>query len=149
MRAYIESIERHETMKRVFSLAIGLLALTARRPIFLDHAGRGARRRRVTTLKFESLPPPQGLVGAPPKFKVTKATILHLEKLLKEDKVIEVQGNGALKVIPAKKRLDPPHLKVGPMAASSPDPSVRSIDPIVSEFDACLTAPQRGVVERQ
>ena len=35
------------------------------------------------------------------------------------------------------------------MAASSPDPSAHlSIDPIVSEFDAYLTAPQRALVER-
>jgi len=55
------------------------------------------------SLKFESVPPPAGIVGAPPKFKVTKATLAHLEKLMKEGKTIEVQGNGSIKILGAKK----------------------------------------------
>jgi hypothetical protein len=57
----------------------------------------------LTALKFESLPGKPGVVGSPPKYKVTKQTIEHLEKLLKEGKIIEVQNNGSLKIIEPKK----------------------------------------------
>ena len=70
----------------------------------VHHAGRGAGGGQLSTLKFESIPP-QPRVVEPPKFKVTKATIEHLEKLMKEGKTIEVQGNGALKILePSKPR---------------------------------------------
>jgi len=57
----------------------------------------------LTELKFEMAPGPPGLVGAPPKLKVTKQTIEFLQKLQKEGKVVEVQNNGALKIIEAKR----------------------------------------------
>jgi hypothetical protein len=57
----------------------------------------------LTTLKFESLPGKPGLVGAPPKLKVTKQTIEYLEKLRKDGKIIEVQNNGAIQIMDAKK----------------------------------------------
>ena len=38
------------------------------------------------------------LVGAPPQFKITKATIEHLQKLQKDGKIVEVQNDGALKL---------------------------------------------------
>ena len=56
----------------------------------------------LTELKFEPVPGKPGLVGAPPKFKATKETIDHLDKLAKEGKIIEIQGNGSLKIIDAK-----------------------------------------------
>ena len=56
----------------------------------------------LAELKFESVPGKAGLVGAPPKFKITKQTLDHLEKLSKEGKLIEIQGNGSLKIVPAK-----------------------------------------------
>jgi hypothetical protein len=49
-------------------------------------------------LKFESQPNKGGLVGAPPRFKVTKQTLEHLEKLMKDGKTIEVQASGELKI---------------------------------------------------
>jgi hypothetical protein len=53
----------------------------------------------LTALKLESVPQKDPkLMGAPPQFKVTKATIEYLQKLEKDGKVIEVQGNGELKV---------------------------------------------------
>jgi hypothetical protein len=57
----------------------------------------------LTELKFESVPPKPAVVGAPPKFKVTKQTIDHLQILLKEGKTIEVEGNGSLKILTLKK----------------------------------------------
>ncbi len=57
----------------------------------------------LTELKFEPLPGKPGLVGAPPKFKATKETIGYLDKLVKEGKIIEIQANGALNIIDAKK----------------------------------------------
>jgi hypothetical protein len=57
----------------------------------------------LAELKFESVPPKTGLVGAPPKFRVTKQTLAYLDKLSKEGKVIEVQVNGSVKILPAAK----------------------------------------------
>ncbi len=57
----------------------------------------------LTELKFESVPPKPAVVGAPPKFRVTKQTMDHLQVLLKDGKTIEVEGNGSLKILPQKK----------------------------------------------
>jgi hypothetical protein len=57
----------------------------------------------LAELKFESVPNKTGLLGAPPKFKVTKQTLTYLEKLSKEGKEVEIQGNGSLKILPAAK----------------------------------------------
>jgi hypothetical protein len=57
----------------------------------------------LTALKFELVSEKPGVVGTPPKFKVTKITIDHLEKLMKDGKVIEIEGNGSIKVIGARK----------------------------------------------
>jgi hypothetical protein len=57
----------------------------------------------LTELKLESVPGPPGLVGAPPKFKVTKKTIEYLEKLQKDGTIVEVQNNGSLKILESKK----------------------------------------------
>ncbi len=57
----------------------------------------------LAELKFESVPNKTGVIGAPPKFKVTKHTLDYLEKLSKEGKVVEIQGNGSLKIVPAAK----------------------------------------------
>lgn len=52
----------------------------------------------LTSLKFDALPGNPNLVGAPPQFKVTKATIAFLQKVQKDGKSIEVQNDGSLKV---------------------------------------------------
>jgi hypothetical protein len=52
----------------------------------------------LTDLKFEPVAGKAGLVGAPPKFKVTKKTLAHLETLLKDNKSIEIQPDGKLKI---------------------------------------------------
>ncbi|HEX3725971.1 MAG TPA: hypothetical protein VHV08_06995 [Pirellulales bacterium] len=57
----------------------------------------------LASLKFESVPGKPGIVGAPPKFKVTQQTMGFLEKLSKEGKEIEIQGNGSLRIIAIKK----------------------------------------------
>ena len=57
----------------------------------------------LAELKFEAVPNTSKLLGAPPKFKVTKHTLDYLEKLSKEGKVVEIQGNGSLKILPAAK----------------------------------------------
>lgn len=49
-------------------------------------------------LGFEAEPPPRGLVGAPPRLKVTAKTIEQLQKLLADKKVIEIQGTGELAI---------------------------------------------------
>jgi hypothetical protein len=57
----------------------------------------------LTTLKFESVPGKPDLIGAPPRLKITKATIEFLQKLAKDGATIEVQNDGAVKVLGAKK----------------------------------------------
>jgi hypothetical protein len=49
-------------------------------------------------LKFEALPANPQMVGAPPQFKVTNDTLNFLKKLGQENKIIEVQNDGSLKV---------------------------------------------------
>ena len=49
-------------------------------------------------LKFEEVPPPDGIVGAPPKFKVTQATLDYLTELKEDGTIITVGGNGQIKV---------------------------------------------------
>jgi hypothetical protein len=82
----------------VLFLAVGLLG--AKSLITQDEAlVAGA----LTSLKFESVPGKPGLVGAPPKLKITKQTIDYLEKLRKDERIIEVQNNGAIQIMDAKK----------------------------------------------
>ena len=57
----------------------------------------------LAELKFESVPNKTKLLGAPPKFKISKQTLAYLEKLSKEGQIVEVQGNGSLKILPAAK----------------------------------------------
>jgi hypothetical protein len=44
----------------------------------------------LSSLRFDPLPSNPQMVGAPPQFKVTKATIEFLQKLQKDGKNIEV-----------------------------------------------------------
>jgi hypothetical protein len=57
----------------------------------------------LTTLKFEAQSGNPKVIGAPPKFKVTKETIEYLDKLRKQGKTIDVQNNGSLKIGEAAK----------------------------------------------
>ena len=57
----------------------------------------------LETLKFEPLPGKPDLIGAPPKMQVTKKTIEHLQKLMKEGRSIQVDNDGAIKVLEKSK----------------------------------------------
>jgi len=89
-------------MKAVWYTSVALAALLlvgASRLISQDAAlVSGA----LGALKFESQPGKPNLVGAPPKFKVTKQTIAYLDKLMKDGRSIEVQNNGAIKILDVK-----------------------------------------------
>lgn len=61
-----------------------------------QHAGLVAGA--LTELKFEAQPGNPKLVGAPPQFKVSKATIDYLLKLQNDNKIIEVENDGAIKI---------------------------------------------------
>ena len=50
----------------------------------------------LVDLKLEELPCPTGICGAPPKFKVTQATIDYLTQLKDDGKTIVVQGDGKI-----------------------------------------------------
>jgi hypothetical protein len=90
-------------MKNSLSAAIAVIALTLLGANYLITQDEALVSGALNELKFESVPGKPGVVGAPPKFKVAKQTIQHLEKLQKDGAIIEVQGNGALKIIAAKR----------------------------------------------
>ena len=89
-------------MKKYFFAAIILTALTSLGANLITQ-DEALVSGVLAELKFESVPNKTGLVGAPPRFKVTKQTLTNLEKLSKEGKEIEIQGNGSLKIVPAAK----------------------------------------------
>jgi hypothetical protein len=57
----------------------------------------------LTELKFEKAPNTSGVIGGPVRMRVTKETLKYLESLLKDGKTIEVQNNGAVKILDAAK----------------------------------------------
>lgn len=70
------------------SLAVGTaLAITENQAIVMPV---------LQSLKFE--PIPSKVLGGPQKFKITKATIEHLQKALDDGSVIIVQNNGSIKI---------------------------------------------------
>ena len=84
-------------MKRFAYAAVALLAVVYRARCSLPRTRPWSGRS--TTLKLESVPQQDPkIMGAPPRYKVTKATIEYLQKLEKEGKIIEVQGNGGAKI---------------------------------------------------
>jgi beta-lactamase class A len=91
------------TMKKTLSAAIAAVALTLVSANYLITQDEALVSAALGELKFEAVPGKPGIVGAPPKFKVAKQTIQHLDKLHKEGAIIEVQGNGAIKIIAAKR----------------------------------------------
>ncbi len=52
----------------------------------------------LNELKFEQQPNESKIVGGPQNFKVTKGTIEYLEQLMKDNKTIEVQNDGGIKI---------------------------------------------------
>ena len=52
----------------------------------------------LTELRFKPLPGDPKRIGAPPRFKVTKATLDYLKKLESQNKIIEIQGDGSIVV---------------------------------------------------
>ncbi len=91
-------------MKRVVSLLVVTAALSSMGAAYWISQDAALVSGALTELKFESVPAESGLIGAPPKLRVSKATIQYLETLLKEGKTIEVQNNGAVKVLDGEKR---------------------------------------------
>jgi hypothetical protein len=84
-------------MKRVaMILLIGLI--TASLGANLITQNEALVSAALKELRFESQPTKGGVVGAPPRFRVTKQTIEHLDKLMKDGKAIEIQANGELKI---------------------------------------------------
>ena len=81
----------------VLLAVLGLVGVAGANLITQDEAKVGGV---LQELKLESVKPKDPtIVGAPPRYRVTKATIDYLEKLMKDGKMIEVQGNGSLKIV--------------------------------------------------
>ena len=86
-------------MKRVASGLLAVVAcglLGANLLISQDAALVGGA---LSTLKFENAPGQAKVIGGPPPSKITKATLDYLTELHKSGKTIEVQNNGAIKVL--------------------------------------------------
>ncbi len=90
-------------MKKLASVTVACVAIALLGANNLITQDEALASSVLTALKFKSVAGKPGVVGAPPKFEVTKQTIEHLEKMLKEGKVIEVQGNGSVKIIEGKR----------------------------------------------
>jgi hypothetical protein len=52
----------------------------------------------LSDLKLEQQPDTSGLIGGPSKFKITHATLQHLNKLHNDGKTIVVSSTGAIRV---------------------------------------------------
>lgn len=52
----------------------------------------------MEALGFKPVPPPDKIVGAPPKFKVTKAALDKLKKAMDEDKTIVIDAEGKITI---------------------------------------------------
>ena len=50
----------------------------------------------LDNLKFELLP--SGVVGGPQKYRVTQATVNHMQKLMRENRSVIVQNDGSIKI---------------------------------------------------
>jgi hypothetical protein len=62
----------------------------------------------LNVLKLEQIPDRTGAVGGPAKFKITRQTINHLEKLMKEGKTLVANPDGSVVVLePGKQSLPP------------------------------------------
>ncbi len=85
-------------MKKVAAAMVVLLIVGASVGAMLITENAGLVGAALTELKFEAIPGNPKLIGAPPNFNVTKATIEYLQKLLKDGKIVEVQNDGALKI---------------------------------------------------
>ena len=86
-------------MKRVASGLLTVVACGLLGPNLLITQDAALVGGALSTLKFESAPGKEKVIGGPPKFKITKATLDYLTELHKSGKTIEVQNNGAIKVL--------------------------------------------------
>jgi hypothetical protein len=53
----------------------------------------------LNTLKLEPIPNRSGAIGGPAKFKITKQTLSHLEKLMKEGKTLQANPDGSVVIL--------------------------------------------------
>ena len=85
-------------MKRFASYVIFFLVLGISLGAMFITQDAGLVGAALKELKFEPLPGNPKMVGAPPQFTVTKATIDFLQKVQKDGKTIEVQNDGSIKL---------------------------------------------------
>lgn len=50
----------------------------------------------LDSLRFEIVP--SGVVGGPQKYRVTQATVNHMQKLMRENRSVIVQNDGSIKI---------------------------------------------------
>jgi len=86
-------------MKRLLCIAVACAACSLLGAKFYITEYQAIVSGALGVLKLEPLPPPTNRIGAPPKFKITKQTLTELESLMKQGKLIEIQGSGELKIV--------------------------------------------------
>ncbi|MGD9721065.1 MAG: hypothetical protein AB7O59_03305 [Pirellulales bacterium] len=90
-------------MKRVALIAVALVALASVGANYLISQDAALAGGVLATLKFERVAPKPDVIGAPPKFKVSKQTIEFLTKAMKDGSIVQVNNNGSVEVVAAKK----------------------------------------------
>ncbi len=78
-------------MRRLFPILAALAAMLFLGATYFITQDQARTSGVLTELKFELVPETSGRIGAPPKFRVTK--------LQKEGKLVEIQGDGAVKAV--------------------------------------------------
>ena len=84
-------------MRRLLLVVGALVACTFVAATFISQ-DQALVQGALEGLKFEIVPAKGGLIGGPSRLKITKKTIEHLQKLMQDGKVLEVQPDGAVKV---------------------------------------------------
>jgi hypothetical protein len=90
-------------MKRMALIAIALVAVSCAGANYLISQDAALASGVLTTLKFEPVPGKPDVIGAPPKFKVSKETIEFLTKAMKDGSIVQVNNNGSVEVVAPKK----------------------------------------------
>jgi hypothetical protein len=92
------STQEDDLMKNLATAAIVLaLAGTALGAMYITQ-NCALTTGNLNELKFEQQPNESKMIGGPQSFKVTKGTIDYLEQLMKDNKTIEVQNDGGIKI---------------------------------------------------
>jgi hypothetical protein len=89
-------------MKRLLGTAAVLACASLFSAAYYISETQATVQAGLTELKFEVVKTEGGLIGAPTRLKITKATLEHLRGLMKEGKELSVAADGRISVVGAK-----------------------------------------------